>query len=123
VTRHGGYVAFESPDGRFVYYSKGTGPTSLWRVPIGGGGEEQVLDSILGLNFVVASDGVFFVPGHANDIWTIRFLNFRTGAVTIVARFEKFPQLGLSLSPDGRQILYSQVDEDNSDLMLVENFH
>jgi Tol biopolymer transport system component/DNA-binding winged helix-turn-helix (wHTH) protein len=122
VTRHGGYVAFESPDGRFVYYSKGTGPTSLWRVPVGGGEERQVLDSILWLNFVVTSDGVFFVPGHADGIWTIRFLNFRTGTITIVARIEKSPELGLSLSPDGRQILYSQVDEDNSDLMLVENF-
>ena len=122
ITRHGGYVAFESPDGRFVYYSKGLYQTSLWRVPVGGGDEQQVLESIFGLNFVVASDGVFFIPGDSASIRAIRFLSFRTGAITIVAPIEKVASLGLSLSPDGRQILYSQVEQDDSDLMLERIF-
>ena len=37
ITQHGGAVAFESPDGRVVYYSKGRLETSLWMVPVGGG--------------------------------------------------------------------------------------
>jgi tRNA pseudouridine-54 N-methylase len=29
---------------------------------------------------------------------------------------------GFSVSPDGRRLLYAQVDEDTSHIMLVENF-
>jgi len=31
--------------------------------------------------------------------------------------------LGLTVSPDGRTLLYSQVDYTGSNLMLVEDFH
>jgi len=29
----------------------------------------------------------------------------------------------LAISPDGRWILYSQLDQGGNDIMLVENFH
>jgi Tol biopolymer transport system component len=122
LTRHIGYVAFESPDRRFVYYTKGRSETSLWRVPVDGGEEQPVLDSVLFLNFVVAPDGIFFVPGHADGAWSIRFFSFQTGATTFVAPIEGTAALGLSLSPDGRHILYSETDQQNTELMLVENF-
>ena len=124
LTRHGGEAAFESPDNRFVYYSKGRGETSLWRVPVDGGEEQPVLDSVLFLNFVVAADGIFFVPGHADGASSIRFFSFRTGATTYVAPIEGSVAMGLSLSPNGRHILYSysETDQQSSELMLVENF-
>jgi Tol biopolymer transport system component/DNA-binding winged helix-turn-helix (wHTH) protein len=122
VTRHGGYVAFESPDGRFVYYSKGRGQTSLWRVPARSGEEQQVLESVGWLSFAMAQDGIFFVPGDAGGTPSIRFFNFRTGAITVVAPIDGSPSDGLSVSPDGRYLLYSQTDQQSSELMLVENF-
>lgn len=119
LTRHGGEVAFESPDSSFVYYSKGRNETSLWRVPVNGGDEEPVLDSVYFLNFAVAPEGIFFVPGHSNSV---RFFSFRTRADTLVAPIEGAAAMGLSLSPDGRYLLYSETDQQSTELMLVENF-
>src|SRR5437879_10075636 len=43
VTRNGGREAYESRNGKFVYYSK-LGVPGIWRVPVEGGEEIQVLD-------------------------------------------------------------------------------
>ncbi len=122
VTKHGGYVAFESPDSRFVYYSKGVQDTSLWRVPASGGEEQQMLDSITWLNFVVVPDGIYFAPGRSVGTPSIQFFSFRSRTSSLVAPIAGTPSLGLSVSPDGRQILYSQTDQQDADLMLLENF-
>ena len=49
VTKKGGFVGFESPDGQFVFYAKPEGsprdPAAVWRVPAEGGEEVAVLDS------------------------------------------------------------------------------
>jgi hypothetical protein len=74
------------------------------------------------LNFVLAPDGIFFVPEPADDRSSIRFFNFRTRATTYVAPIQGSVAIGLSLSPDGRHILYSETDQQSSELMLVENF-
>ena len=55
VTKNGGYVAFESADGEFVYYAKGLFDTSLWRRPVGGGEETEVLPSLTGNAFALVS--------------------------------------------------------------------
>jgi Tol biopolymer transport system component/DNA-binding winged helix-turn-helix (wHTH) protein len=122
ITRHGGVAAFESPDARFVYYSKGRNETSLWRVPVGGGEEQQVLESIWWLNFVVVPNGIFFRSGHPDGPWPIQFFSFQTGATKVVAPIQGSPSPGLSVSSDGRCVLYSQSEQLSSELMLVENF-
>jgi Tol biopolymer transport system component/DNA-binding winged helix-turn-helix (wHTH) protein len=124
ITRRGGAAAFESPDGRFVYYSKERLATSLWKVPVAGGEEQQVIDSIWWLSFAVVRDGIYFRPGDAHGPWPVRFLSFHTGTTTtLVAPTEGRPEVGLSVSPDGRYLLYSQTGDQRKELMLVENFH
>ena len=124
VTRNGGYVAFESVDGAFLYYGKLAQEGKLWRMPVRGGEEKQVLDAVEGFSFALLDKGIYFIhPAEAGGSCSLRFLNFKTGAVKIIASIPHVVNGGLSISPDGRYALYTQDDQvSGSDLMLVENF-
>jgi Tol biopolymer transport system component/predicted Ser/Thr protein kinase len=123
VTRNGGYVAFESPDGKFVYYTKDEDSSALWKMPLTGGEESQVLPSVDWRNFSLINEGIYFIPGPGADgKYSIQFLSFATGKVKTVAPIPGQLTIGLSVSPDGRSLLFSEDDEAGSDLKLVENF-
>jgi Tol biopolymer transport system component/serine/threonine protein kinase len=127
VTQHGGIAAVESPDSKFIYYAK-FADRGIWRMPVEGGEENLVLKQLepgFWGNWAMVDQGIYFVNLDEKRNPTIKFFNIATGRVTQVAAPEKLPvlgQLGLSVSPDGQWILYAQVDQDISDLMLVENF-
>jgi hypothetical protein len=57
---------------------------------------------------------------------SIQFLSFANNQIKPVASFEKpldFSGLGgLAVSPDGGSLLFTQFEQDGSELMLVENF-
>ena len=92
-------------------------------MPLSGGEESQVLSSVNWSAFFPVKDGIYFIPERGTDRKSsIQFLSFATGKVKIVAPISGSPSEGLSVSPDGRSLLFSQDDEAGSDLMLVENF-
>jgi Tol biopolymer transport system component len=122
VTRKGGFEAFESPDGQWIYYTKSDGASSLWKVPRDGGEETQVLESIDARAFAVAHEGIYFIPRPDAGRYSIQFFNFATKKIRSVTTIDGPLSEYLSVSPDGRWILYSQIDQQGSDLMLVENF-
>jgi eukaryotic-like serine/threonine-protein kinase len=127
VTKQGGFAAFESPDGKFIYYAKFDSP-GLWRVPVEGGDEAPVLDQPkLGYwgYWAVVDGGIYFINVKVKLHPTIEFFSFATGRVRQIATMEKEPVLGspgFAISPDGRWILYAQVDQSGGDIILVENF-
>jgi Tol biopolymer transport system component len=123
VTHKGGSIAFESSDGKFVYYTKSDGESSLWKVPVEGGEETEVLTSVARRAFAVVENEIYFIsepPSAANHF--IQFLNLTSGKTKPVATIGKSRPSYLTVSPDGRWLLYSQDDQLGSDLMLVENF-
>jgi WD40-like Beta Propeller Repeat len=123
VTRKGGYVAFESPDGAFVYYAKEPFTSTLWRIPVGGGDEVQILKSVIGFGFALANKGIYFEQPNSNGTSSIQFLSFATNKAVVLATIPRPLSSGLSVSPDEQYLLYTQFDRTGSDLMLVENFH
>ena len=122
VTRNGGTKAYESLDGKFLYYWK-PADSDLWKMPVSGGEESQVLPSVDGgRRFCLAKEGIYFIPKHGADRKSsIQLLSFATGKVNTVALISH-PDEGLSVSPDGRFLLFTQFDDSGSDLLLVENF-
>jgi hypothetical protein len=93
-------------------------------MPVSGGEEKQVLSSVINRAFSLVNDGIYFIPESGVDgKSSIQFLSFATGKVKTVSPVPGSPSEGLSVSPDGRSLLFSQSDEFDSDLMLVENFH
>jgi Tol biopolymer transport system component len=125
ITRNGGDTPKESPDGKLIYYSKGwPRELSVWKIPVEGGQEFKVLDSVNAAGrWTVGQLGIYYVTlpdkqGHSD----IRLYEFSTGKIGKIVTIERKPDWDISVSPDGRTILYSQVDAVGSDLMLVENF-
>ena len=113
----------ESPDGKWFYFARGANH-SVWRMPVEGGSEEEaelVLESTHEGSYEVVEDGVYFVPPSNGNDFSLHFLRFATGAVEPIHEFERQPA-GLSVAPDGRSILFGQVEPMEADLMLVENF-
>jgi Tol biopolymer transport system component len=124
VTNEGGTWPLESPDGREVYFLRGEGDSqSLWKTPLDGSGKTiQLLDSVYRGNYAVVKDGIYFIAQSREGRFAIHFLNFSTAKATQVAAIPKTVMWGFSVSPDERRILYTQLDREGSDLMLVKNF-
>ena len=127
VTRNGGFFASESPDGQYLYYAKYDTP-GLWRLPLSGGSEEKVIDfpapGFWGY-WALGADGIYYVDEAAPRA-RIRFRNFRTrrdSVVRVMSSAARIGSSGMSLSSDGTAMVFAQLDQFTSDLMLVEDFH
>ena len=116
----------ESPDGRFLYFARETGARArpLWRQPTNGGDALQVLPDVDPFRYAVGPDGVYFGSGpDERGVCVIRFLHVASGKLSTVLTYSGRPSAGMSVSPDGRWLLYSYDEQRNADLMIVENFH
>jgi Tol biopolymer transport system component len=126
VTKGGGREAFESVDGKLIFYSKYQKP-GIWSVPVKGGEEGQVLEKAAEGNWGVARDGICFFDWKDAVHPVMQFYSFRDRRSTTLYEFPRGTLLdrgktAISVSPDERWILYTQIDQGGSNLMLVENF-
>ena len=127
LTTLGGGLAFESFDGKDVYYVKDWRHPGIWRVPVDGGEEVQVLDSFHSENnadWAVVEDGLYFINPEPKDGVAMEFFDFASRKVRQVGKLGKVSinTNCIAVSPNRRQILYVQIDHEDQDIMLVENF-
>jgi hypothetical protein len=125
VTTQGGAAPQISPDGKMLYYRRGSSSaSSIYATPITGGPEHQVVEGVTAWGFDLHGREIFYlirtdptlplaVELRANDL--------STGRTRSIARFEADSVLGLTVSPDGKSALLG-VYNAGADLMLIENF-
>jgi len=125
ITRNSGDTPQESPDDKFLYYMKGwPEAVSVWRSSVDGNQETKVLDSVHSEGqWTLAKKGIYFFRapdklGHSD----LCFYEFASGQVRKILTIQRPLDNHITVSPDGRTILYPQFDDSGSVLMLVENF-
>jgi excisionase family DNA binding protein len=123
ITKNGGVTAFDSVDGKMLFYSKLTEP-GLWVLPLDGGTESQILPSLNTTDsFGISKAGIYFVRRTADDETSLNFMSFSPRFIKEIARIKSPIQSNLAVSPDESSLLYDQADQIGSDLILVDNLN
>jgi Tol biopolymer transport system component len=135
VTRNGGLVGFESPDGTSLVYQAALNRSGLpiLMLPLTGGPSRQLVACAYG--FTVDARGVYYypcrpngapVPLSADRSLDVRLIDPASGrdqlidTVTEIYYGDIF--WGPRVSPNGRTIVYTQLVSRGDDLMLIDNF-
>jgi Tol biopolymer transport system component/DNA-binding winged helix-turn-helix (wHTH) protein len=116
----------ESFDGKTVYFASHGEKSTLKKVALPPPpGTESEVDGLPRLSnsflWTLSPGGIYFVPAEAPR--SVRYFDFASKQIRPIFDVDKNLGIGLSVSPDGRWILYSQEGDVNSDIMLVDHFH
>jgi Tol biopolymer transport system component/DNA-binding winged helix-turn-helix (wHTH) protein len=125
VVQSPAFLQMESPDGQYLYFTR---KQRLWRVATSGSAEEEVKGmpelSGVGSGWFPAQAGIYYVADNGSK-QEIDFFDLHTKQSRRVFGLEKESPLwmgGMPVSSDGKWLLYPQVDEESSDLMMVDNW-
>lgn len=125
ITKQSAFEMFAAADGKTIIYSKGGGKAGLWRVKTDGSGEEPIpeLGEVGGWrSWTVAPNGIYYTSFAVQPPFHIKFFDFAARQTKVITTVEKSPLLyysNLSVSPDGRKILYARQDQSASSIMLA----
>ena len=120
------FYPIESPNGQYVYFVRNK---KLWRVNPDGSGEEVVKGmpelTYKGDEWFPYGSGIYFMS-YSGAKTAIEFFDLTTEKVRRVYELEKpgpFWIGGMPVSSDGRWLFFPQIDEEFSNLMMIENWH
>lgn len=135
VTHSGSSVAAarESADGTGVWYQGEEGDGPLLFQPLSRGAPTPVLSCVTASHFSVGPGGVYYMPcaptGEPSREAPVRVFNPASGEDRLFATLKDvgWPATGrqdgfLSVSPNGRTLLYSRLENREADVMLIEGF-
>lgn len=126
ITQQGAFESFASPDGQVIYFTKAQYEAGIWKVNVDGTGEAPVkgLEHAGYWRFwTVTADGLYYVSRTPNPPYKIRFYDFKTQQTQGLTEINLVPisvYSGFSVSPVDKRILFTQLDQSRSNIMLVK---
>jgi Tol biopolymer transport system component len=124
ITYHGGHTAFESPDGKTLYYAKNYAEEpEIWQVPVKGGAERAVPLVRPGTwaSWQVVEGGILFVGPSLGHKAVLSFFDFAKQNTTTIAVLDRLP-FWLGATSDGKTVAFDQPGQEQAQSMLIENF-
>lgn len=107
-----------------LYFEKLEVP-GLWKMPLHGGQETRLFDQpfvpFSWWDWGLTEKGIYFIDFQSSPK-TVAFFEFATNKIFHIWTLTNRPFVGLSVSADGKSILYAQNEYSKSDIMLVRNF-
>jgi hypothetical protein len=77
-----------------------------------------------GSAYIPAREGIYFIRAfEQGKKQELAFLRYATRGIERIVGLPGDAFVGLGLSPDERLLLYAQIDQSDTDLMLVRHFH
>jgi Tol biopolymer transport system component len=132
LTHEGGFGPRLSPDGKFFYYLRSRAEGGLRRIPVTGGREEEVVPSVRDRNWTITPAGIYIFQMRAgatglygvNHPAELLFYDFRTRRLsnTGFTSLQRIGNNGIAVTPDGLHLIFPQLDDTGSGIMLVEHF-
>lgn len=125
VTQHNGLYAEESLDGRDLYFTRGD-TLGIWKMPLAGGTPSLVVADLSPNawgNWTLAADGLYFTQQSTK---AIAFYDFGTGTSTPLhtpTKTTAFIGPALTVSSDGRSIIYAQIERSEDEILFVDYEH
>jgi hypothetical protein len=118
-------VPIESADAKVLYFPRRNGDANIVMLALDHPGAQprevsgmpKISDEY---QWTLVQDGIYFTPQDSPR--SISFFDFATRKTREIFKADKDLAQGMSISSDRRYALYSQIDESNSDIMLVNNF-
>lgn len=127
VTRGGGFRAFESNDGKYLYYAKGRGKPGLWRRNLSDGKEEPVLESLQAWCWWALGPEVIYFLEQSRSVHPEMHLKAleiprrRVRDLGTLAHPVVTATPAIAISSDGRHLAYTQIESLEADIMLMSN--
>ncbi len=126
TTKNGAFESFASPDGTEIYFTKARGVSGLWKISSAGGAETPVAELAEAgywRYWTVTPDGIYFVAHSSNSPYKIMFFGFADKKLKEISVTDQPPiwiYAGLAAAPDGKTILYTQRDQNTSNIMFAD---